>query len=105
MDRDGDGLTFKDLMEVVLNMRGKNPVSVKDMKLQYRVLERKIIDAVRKVDSTLNTGLKQMCADVEALRERNVEVESYTSEAGSDDDDSDNADDRGGSGSPQPGSP
>jgi len=38
-DKEGKGLTFVDFLDVVLNMRGTNPSTVKDVKQQIRVMK------------------------------------------------------------------
>merc|ERR1719433_246856 len=45
IDKDGKGMSFGDLVEVVLNMRGTNVATVKDVKEQLRAIKGLVHDA------------------------------------------------------------
>jgi voltage-gated sodium channel len=60
-DKEGKGLSFGDFLDVVLNMRGTNPSTVKDVKQQIRVMKNAL------QDSSL-TLRKQILDDVDAFR-------------------------------------
>merc|ERR1712054_264819 len=83
-DKEGKGLTFVDFIDVVLNMRGTNPSTVKDVKQQIRVMKNAMTETAFKLR-------KQVAEDMDAFRidimEQLIEIRKAQmggSDAGSD---------------------
>jgi hypothetical protein len=78
-DKEGHGLSFVDFIDVVLNMRGTNPSTVKDVKQQIRVMKNALHDTTYKLKRSL-------MEDLDAFRMEVVEhlIEIRKQQAGSD---------------------
>eukprot|EP00930_Biecheleria_cincta_P041678 TRINITY_DN2860_c0_g1_i1.p1 TRINITY_DN2860_c0_g1~~TRINITY_DN2860_c0_g1_i1.p1 ORF type:complete len:850 (-),score=163.91 TRINITY_DN2860_c0_g1_i1:418-2967(-) len=63
------GLTFENLMNAILDMRGSNPASVKDIKEHLRVMTRSIKEASAKMTADFTEQLNMLKADVQAIRD------------------------------------
>jgi len=78
-DKEGKGLSFVDFIDVVLNMRGTNPSTVKDVKQQIRVMK----NAMKESSFTLR---KHISEDMDTFRLEVLEqlIEIRKSQLGSD---------------------
>lgn len=76
------GLRFVDFVEVVLNMRGTNPATVKDVKEQMRLLKSSNIDSHGKTSKLLSEMISKLRVDI--LRNFNELRRVVDSDCGSD---------------------
>merc|ERR1719198_2826960 len=78
-DKEGKGLSFVDFIDVVLNMRGTNPSTVKDVKQQIRVMK----NAMKESSFSLRKHIEQ---DMDKFRMEVMEqlIEIRRSQLGSD---------------------
>jgi len=82
---DGDlGLSFVDFVDIVLNMRGTNPATVKDVKEQMRLLKSAFTENGRANSKLFMDGLQKFRMDI--FVQLNELRKSIDSDAGSDDD-------------------
>jgi len=63
-DTDGKGLTFSDFIDVVLNMRGNNPSTVKDVKQQIRIMKTVMKDTSDNLHRQMVKDLNNLHLDV-----------------------------------------
>jgi len=68
IDKDGRGMTFENLVEVVLNMRGTNPATVKDVKDQLRTIKHLLHDATSGVVLKMNREFKYLHNQLHVLK-------------------------------------
>lgn len=74
------GLDFQHFVEVILNMRGSNPATVRDVKQCVRVLK-------TVVHSTMDDAMKGLKVDFQAIRESILDLKNTEREAEEDDED------------------
>eukprot|EP00930_Biecheleria_cincta_P090010 TRINITY_DN7936_c0_g1_i1.p1 TRINITY_DN7936_c0_g1~~TRINITY_DN7936_c0_g1_i1.p1 ORF type:complete len:868 (+),score=190.93 TRINITY_DN7936_c0_g1_i1:7-2610(+) len=65
----GDGLNFQDLVEIVLNMRGANPATVKDVKEQLRVTKQMLNATGDKLMRKMSGEFRYVLAEFQAVKE------------------------------------
>merc|ERR1712048_466562 len=63
------GMGFEQLVELVLNMRGTNPATVKDMKEQLRVMKAQIHESTKAVTEKLSQDIRDLKQCVVEMRE------------------------------------
>jgi len=64
VEQDENCLRFVDFVDVVLNMRGTNPATVKDVKEQMRLFKRASLEANQKTANRFTSSLDKMRRDV-----------------------------------------
>jgi len=67
--KSGESMTFENLVELFLNMRGNNQATVKDVKDSLRVVKMVIIDSVKSFQKQVTDEFKQMRGDILTLTE------------------------------------
>eukprot|EP00747_Dinoflagellata_sp_TGD_P125244 gnl/TRDRNA2_/TRDRNA2_174129_c1_seq18.p1 gnl/TRDRNA2_/TRDRNA2_174129_c1~~gnl/TRDRNA2_/TRDRNA2_174129_c1_seq18.p1 ORF type:complete len:919 (+),score=186.94 gnl/TRDRNA2_/TRDRNA2_174129_c1_seq18:187-2757(+) len=65
VDPEQGGLSFVDFVRLVLSMRGTNPVTVKDVKEQLRVIKNVVKDSVNDVSEQLGEEMAQIRAEMQ----------------------------------------
>jgi hypothetical protein len=83
VDKDGCGMMFESFIDVVLNMRGTNPATVKDMKQSLLVMKALLKDATQDLKDALRKDLEKMNGQLLEIKETREEREA------DDDDDED----------------
>mmetsp|Transcript_113770 Transcript_113770/g.332285 ORF Transcript_113770/g.332285 Transcript_113770/m.332285 type:complete len:857 (-) Transcript_113770:89-2659(-) len=68
LEKEGKGMTFENLVEVVLGMRGTNPATVKDMKEMLRAVKGLVQDAHAGVLQKMNRGFDNLASQMKDLR-------------------------------------
>mmetsp|Transcript_53662 Transcript_53662/g.166586 ORF Transcript_53662/g.166586 Transcript_53662/m.166586 type:complete len:855 (-) Transcript_53662:52-2616(-) len=68
LEKELKGMSFEKLVEVVLNMRGTNPATVKDVKEQLRVIKGFFNDSQQFVLSNVHRGLEKLGSQLQELR-------------------------------------
>eukprot|EP00931_Biecheleriopsis_adriatica_P102239 TRINITY_DN77234_c0_g1_i1.p1 TRINITY_DN77234_c0_g1~~TRINITY_DN77234_c0_g1_i1.p1 ORF type:complete len:850 (-),score=205.70 TRINITY_DN77234_c0_g1_i1:21-2570(-) len=66
------GMTFENLVETILNMRGQNPATIKDIKESLKAIKSVIKESVTAVSQQLTEKLNVLEADVRAIRDEVV---------------------------------
>jgi len=69
LDPDGNGLTFEAFVDVVLNMRGANPATVKDVKEQMRVMKAMVSDSESNIAKALDGHFSKFCLEIQEVRQ------------------------------------
>lgn len=64
----GDGLTFENLVDIVLNMRGANPATVKDVKEQMRVTKQLINNSGDKMMQKLTSEFRTLIQEFQVVK-------------------------------------
>jgi len=65
----GEGLNFENLVEIVLNMRGANPATVKDVKEQLRVTKQMINATADRLLNKMSGEFTLLLAELQMVRE------------------------------------
>eukprot|EP00930_Biecheleria_cincta_P018311 TRINITY_DN14307_c0_g2_i1.p1 TRINITY_DN14307_c0_g2~~TRINITY_DN14307_c0_g2_i1.p1 ORF type:complete len:833 (+),score=182.31 TRINITY_DN14307_c0_g2_i1:224-2500(+) len=79
------GMTFENFIETVLDMRGANPATVKDVKEHLRIIKSMIKDTKASMMRDITEQINQLKADVKAIRDEVVDEDD--AEAGPEVDD------------------
>mmetsp|Transcript_147325 Transcript_147325/g.259787 ORF Transcript_147325/g.259787 Transcript_147325/m.259787 type:complete len:225 (+) Transcript_147325:2-676(+) len=63
------GVTFEKFIDIILNMRGTNPATVKDVKEQLRIIKALIKDSMQHVVEEVNLDFSTVKAELKELKE------------------------------------
>jgi len=83
IEKEGHGMTFSDFLDTVLNMRGTNPATVKDIKTSVRSMKTYVGDTIQSVNNTIRLEVGALRKEVEAL---GIDGESSEEESSPDED-------------------
>merc|ERR1719469_707284 len=68
-ERDEKQLGFEDLVELVLNMRGKNAAKVRDIKEQVNLLKRAFTESTASVMNEMTESFSQLRSELRSVHE------------------------------------
>mmetsp|Transcript_15758 Transcript_15758/g.26030 ORF Transcript_15758/g.26030 Transcript_15758/m.26030 type:complete len:181 (+) Transcript_15758:1-543(+) len=72
------GLTFEMLVEIVLNMRGSNPATVKDVKEQLRLIKSVMRDSLNRMHTAIAHDLEQLKAEITSVVEAHARNDDHS---------------------------
>merc|ERR1719282_866723 len=73
IDKTGMGMSFTDFVNVVLNMRGSNPATVKDVRQQLRFVKALVRDSLATLGGNIDAEFQKVHEVLQELSQRIVE--------------------------------